>query len=145
MRVERRALWRRVARLTPGAIAKWDTSESLKKRDKCHKTVQNARGDANCARAHDGGGGGETLILLSVVSRGICVFRLRGFGRRGAAARFSRRRHPSGVKMHRLDGHHELKKLDIQGSLLFSKRPRKRALRCQYDAKRPKLTETGYY
>jgi hypothetical protein len=40
------------------------------------------------------------------------VFRLRGLGRRGAAARFSRGRYPRGVKMDRLDGHHELKQWD---------------------------------
>jgi len=49
------------------------------------------------------------------------------------------------VKMYRLDGHPELKKLDIQGSLLFSKRPKKRALRCPYGVKRPKFAQTGYY
>ena len=35
---------------------------------KGYKMVQNARGDANCARAQEGGGRGETLFLLSVLS-----------------------------------------------------------------------------
>jgi len=39
----------------------------LKRRDKCQKTVQNARGDANCARAQEGGVRGETLILFSML------------------------------------------------------------------------------
>jgi hypothetical protein len=41
------------------------------------------------------------------------VFILRNTGRRGAAARLSRRLHPIGVKMDRLDGHPVLKKWDI--------------------------------
>jgi hypothetical protein len=30
--------------------------------------VQNAGGDANCARTQEGGGRGETLVILSVLS-----------------------------------------------------------------------------
>jgi len=47
--------------------------------------------------------------------------------------------------MNRLDGNPVLRKLDIQGSLLFSMRPKKRALRCQYSTNRPKLTAAGYH
>ena len=43
-------------------------AKAKNKGDKCYKTVQNARGDANCSRAQEGGGRGETLVLLSVVS-----------------------------------------------------------------------------
>jgi len=79
--------------------------------------------------------GARRWVFCRHYCRGICEFRLRGLGRRGAAARFSRRRHPRGVKLYRLDGHLEFKKLDIRGSLLFMKRPKKRALRRQYGAK----------
>ena len=34
----------------------------------CYKMVQNARGHANCARAQEGGGQAEPLVLLSVLS-----------------------------------------------------------------------------
>jgi hypothetical protein len=46
-------------------------------------------------------------------------------GRRGAAARFSRRLQSCGVKLDRLDGHPESKKWDIVGPQSFSKGPRK--------------------
>jgi len=71
------------------------------------------------------------------------VFRLRGLGRRGATARFSQRQHSRGVKTCRLDRHLELKKLDTQDSLRVSMRPKKRALRCQFGAKRPTLLRRG--
>ena len=89
--------------------------------------------------------GARRWFFCRYYRRGLCVLILRGLGRRGAAARLSRRPHPRRVKMYRLDGHPRLKKLDIQGSLLFSNRPKKRALRCQNGVKRPKLPETGYY
>ena len=44
------------------------TRAKAKKTRQGYKTVQNARGDANCARAQEGGGRGETLVLLSVLS-----------------------------------------------------------------------------
>jgi len=68
MRVERRvSLAPRGARHS-GGDRQMGHERKLKRRDKCYKTVQNARGDANCARAQEGGGRGETLVLLSVLS-----------------------------------------------------------------------------
>jgi len=43
-------------------IAKWDMSEAE------NIMVQDTRGDANCARAQEGGGRAEPLVLLSVLS-----------------------------------------------------------------------------
>jgi len=45
--------------------------------------------------------------------------------------------------MDRLDGHDELKKLDIVGAQRFFKRPKKRGQRRQNGAKRPKFTDAG--
>jgi hypothetical protein len=40
----------------------------LKGATRCYKMVRNARGDTNCARAPEGGGRGEMLVLLSVLN-----------------------------------------------------------------------------
>jgi hypothetical protein len=64
-------LRRRVTRIIPGAIAKWDTREAKKSRKVLQnggKLVPNARGDADCARAQEGGGRSEARVLLSVLS-----------------------------------------------------------------------------
>ena len=66
---------------------------------RCCKMVRNARGNANCARAQEGGGGGEALFSVQVLS---------SWATRVQTARFrSSRRHctfiaaaePRGVKM----------------------------------------------
>jgi hypothetical protein len=63
MRVERRAsLAQRGARHS-GGDRQMGHERKLKRRDKCSKTVQNARGDGNSARAQEGGGRGETRNL----------------------------------------------------------------------------------
>jgi hypothetical protein len=121
------------------------TRAKAQRRAKCYKKVRIARGDANCARAYEGGGRGETLVLLSVLtSRDTRVHTARyGSSRRrcsflAAAATAWSQNGP-------IRRSSELKKWDIVGPQRFFTRPKKRALRCQYGAKRPKLTETGYY
>jgi hypothetical protein len=113
------------------------------------KLVPDARGDADCVRAQEGGGRSEARVLLSVPS---------SWDTRGRTARYgSLRRRNSFLaaaaprveskfhKMNRLDGHPELKKWAVVGAQIFSTFPNKRALRRQYGAKRPKCTEAGYY
>jgi hypothetical protein len=103
--------------------------------------VQNARADANCVRAQKGGGREEPeepLVILSVLSSRIRVPKTRDMGRRSAAARFSRRLHPRGVKLDRLDGHPESKQWDIVRGGPQRFRSCGRAPRHQNDAKRPR-------
>ena len=100
-------LWRRVARVTPGAIAKWVTIESYKDATSATKQCK-MHGGTQTAHAHRRVAvGARRWFFCQYYRRGLCVFRLRGLGRRGAAADFSRRRHPRGVKLYRLDGHPE--------------------------------------
>ena len=145
MRVERRASLASRSAHHSGCDRQMGHERKLKRRDKATKRCK-MHGQTPTAHAHRRLAVGARLWFFCRYSRrGMCLFRLRGLSRRGAAARFSRRRHPRRVKTYRLDSHPEFEKLDIQGSLLFSMRPKKRALQFQYDVKRPKLTEAGYY
>jgi hypothetical protein len=124
MRVECRAsLAPRGARHS-GGDRQMGHERKLKRRDSAPKRCK-MHGETPTAHAHRRVAvGARRWVFCRHYRRGLCVFRLRGLGRRGAAARFSRRRHPRGVKLYRLDGHLELKKWDIQGSLLFFEAPK---------------------
>jgi len=118
----------------------------LKSRCKLLKTVQNARGDANVARVHDGGGQAEPLVLVLVLSsRDTHIHTARYGSSRRRCSFLAARLHTRGVKMGRLDGHPELNEFDFRGALIFFSRTRIRALRRQYGVKRPEFTETGYH
>jgi len=121
-----------------GTRAKAEKSlQSSSKRCKMHGETPTSHA---CRRV---AAGQSSWFFCRYCRRGIRVFRLRDTGRRGAAARFWRCLHPRGVKIGRLDGHLELKKLVCRG--VFFQRTRIRALRREYGAKPPEFTETGYY
>ena len=73
------------------------------------------------------------------------MFKLRGLGRLGAAARFARRRHPCGVKMYRLDRQPAFKSGTYRAPCFFPIAQRNGRCDVKYGAKRPKLNEAGYY
>jgi hypothetical protein len=78
-----------MVRVTPGTIAKWDTRESKKMRQGATQWCE-VHGETPTAQAHRRVVDGARRWFFSRYNRrGIRVFRLRDFGRRVTAARFS--------------------------------------------------------